>query len=162
MQKITLMFSTADTAFSALIRATTWSSWSHVALVDGDSVIEASVFKGVRRVSLADAVRRVKSIQLVELPCRDPAAVIAAAASQIGKPYDYAGVLGLGFRRNWQDDDAWYCSELIAWAFSAASEPRFRADAVRRITPEHLWMLAPANQIPELVFFSALPGSPRS
>ena len=32
---------------------------------------------------------------------------IAAARSQVGKPYDLWGVLGLGFKREWQDDESW-------------------------------------------------------
>lgn len=148
MPTITLLFSTTANPFSALIRAATWSRWSHVALVDEDTVIEAAALQGVRRVSVISAVDRAKDIARVDLPCRDPEAVIQAARSQIGKPYDYTAIVGLSLRRNWQEPDAWFCSELIAWAFDAAGQPLFRPEAIRRITPEHLWMLAPANADP--------------
>jgi len=158
MTIISLLFSTRANPFSALIRATTWSRWSHVALIDGDTVIESVALKGVRRVPLAEALSHAKASARVDLPCRNPAALIAAATSQIGKPYDYAAIVGLGLHRDWQEDDSWFCSELIAWAAEQAHSPLFRSESVRRITPEHLWMLAPANRAPDLVFFPELAG----
>lgn len=157
MKTIRLFFSTRVSPFSALIRLATWSSWSHVALVDGDSVIESVALHGTRRLSLIDAKANASRWSIVDIPCDDPMAVIFAAGSQLGKPYDYWAVLGLGLRRNWQDDEAWFCSELIAWAFAQAGHPLFRQDALRRVTPEHLWMLAPAPELPELRFFPVLP-----
>lgn len=157
MSTITLLFSMTANPVSAMIRAATWSRWSHVAIVDGDHVIEAVALHGVRRVPLTEAIARAKNHALVELPCRNYKAIIAAATSQIGKPYDYTAVLGIGLHRDWQSADAWYCAELVAWSYAQANEPLFRAEALRRVTQEHIFMLAPANQPPELVFFSALP-----
>ena len=48
--------------------------------------------------------------------------MIAAVRSQIGKPYDKTGALGLGLHRDWQEDDAWWCSELIPWAAQQADD----------------------------------------
>ncbi|MEW6612718.1 MAG: YiiX/YebB-like N1pC/P60 family cysteine hydrolase [Pseudomonadota bacterium] len=144
MSAVQLLFTRRRHPGSALIRVATWSRWSHVALVDGDEVIEAAAPHGVRRASVGAAIDRAARCALVELPARDPAAVLAAAASQLGKPYDWTAVLGLGLRRDWQEEDAWFCSELVAWAFQHAGEPLFRAEVLRRVTPQHLWMLAPA------------------
>lgn len=63
---------------------------------------------------------------------------VAAARSQIGKPYDWPGVLGIGFRRNWQESDAWFCSELVAWAFGVSGSPLFRTEHWR-ITPQTIY-----------------------
>ena len=145
MGTVNLLFSTSRHPMSGVIRACTWSRWSHVALIDGDEVIEATAPDGVRRFPVVQAIDHAKRGQIVSLPCRDPEAVIAAAASQLGKPYDYTAVLGIGLHRDWQEDDAWFCSELLAWAFERAGEPLFRAEVMRRVTPEHLWMLAPAS-----------------
>lgn len=145
MAALGLLFSTTGSPFSALIRATTWSRWSHVALIDGDSVIEAAALHGVRRIPAAQAVAAARRAAVVDMSCCDPQAVIAAAAEQIGKPYDWTAVLGLGLRRDWQEPDAWFCSELVAWAFDAAGQALFRPDSLRRVTPQHLWMLAPAS-----------------
>lgn len=150
MGAVQLLFSTNRQPGSQLIRAATWSRWSHVALVDGDTVIEATVLHGVRRGSAVAAIARASRCALVALPSRAPAAVIAAAASQLGKPYDWTAIIGLGLRRDWQEEDAWFCSELVAWAFQQAGEPLFRAECLRRVTPQHLWMLAPALPIVQL------------
>lgn len=153
MGTVSLLFSTSRHPMSAVIRACTWSSWSHVALIDGDEVIEATAPAGVRRFPVVQAIDHAKRVQIVDLPCRDPQAVISAADSQIGKPYDYTAVLGLGLHRDWQEDDAWFCSELVAWAFAQAGESLFRGEVLRRITPQHLWMLAPAPP-PDIVFIT--------
>ncbi len=144
MKTIALLFSTTGNPMSTAIRAFTFSRWSHVAIIDGDDVIEAAALHGVRRVSVIDAINRAKRGEVVEFPALDPDRIIAAAAGQIGKPYDYTALIGLGLRRDWQESDSWFCSELVAWAFHEAGEPLFRAEAMHRVTPEHLWMLDPS------------------
>lgn len=143
MGRIQLMFSTTHYPFSGLIRAATWSRWSHVALVAGHHVIEAVALEGVRQVSKAYAIERASAYSLVDLSARNPQAIIDAARSQLGKPYDWTAIAALGLRRDWQEDDAWFCSELVAWAADQAGEPWFRPEALRRITPQHIWMLSP-------------------
>ena len=149
MAQLQLLFTTTRWPASWLIRTGTWSAWSHVALVDGDQVIESVMGHGVRRVPLYSAIRRASRHALVSLSARNPALIIAAAGEQLGKPYDYSAILGLGLHRDWQEDDAWFCSELVAWAFQQAGEPLFRAECLRRVTPQHLYML-PA--LPEVAF----------
>ena len=73
---------------------------------------------------------------------------------------DVTAIVGLGLHRDWQEDDRWFCSELVAWAFEKAGEPLFRAEVLRRVTPQHLWMLAPAPPPPDLAFFTNLEGRP--
>jgi uncharacterized protein YycO len=144
MSAVKLLFcSNPRNPLSWAIRVGSWSRWSHVAIVDGDSVIEAVALKGVTRTSLDARLRQDPSWAVSELPCNDAAAVIAAAAGQIGKPYDYTAVLGLGLHRDWQQDDSWFCSELAAWSFQEGGSPLFRAHAARRVTPQDLWMLQP-------------------
>lgn len=145
MGSVRLMFSTTNLPFSWLIRTATWSTWSHVALVDGDSVIEAAAGYGVRELPLSEATARNSHYEMVDLPARNPEAIIAAARSQLGKPYDWTAIWALGLRRDWQENDAWFCSELVAWAAAAAGEDWFRCSALRRVVPQHLWMLPPAQ-----------------
>ncbi|MCU1718681.1 YiiX/YebB-like N1pC/P60 family cysteine hydrolase [Pseudomonas sp. 5P_3.1_Bac2] len=142
---VRLLFSTSRYPFSLLIRASTWSRWSHVALVDADRVIEATALAGVRETTLAHAIARASDYCLVDLPAADAPAVIAAARSQLGKPYDWSAIAGLGLHRDWQDDDAWFCSELVAWAAHQGGARWLRPEALRRATPQHLWMLAPTG-----------------
>lgn len=157
MDHVKILFCTSQKIGAVAIRAVTWSSFSHVAIIDGDEVIEAT-WPAVRVAPLAEVIAAHSAHAIVELPCRDPQAVIAAAASQIGKPYDYTAILGLGLRRDWQEEDAWFCSELVAWAFQHAGEPLFRAECLRRVTPQHLWMLAPAPPPPDPALLAPIEG----
>ncbi len=141
--KIGLIFSTSNDLFGFAIRTATWSDWSHVALIDGDCVIEAVAPQGVRRVNLATVIQSYTHHEICYFPCFDSGKILKAAASQLGKPYDYTAVLGIGMHRDWQEKDSWFCSELAAWAFDQAGEPLFRAEVMRRVTPNHLWMISP-------------------
>lgn len=134
---VQVIFTRSHAIGSLLLRTALWSPWSHCAIVDGEEVIEAAAFGGVRARPLTDMLADATKMAFVTLP-GDPQAVIAAARSQIGKPYDWPGVLGFGFRRRWQDDDAWFCSELVAWAFVEAGTPLFRTEAWR-ITPQDVY-----------------------
>ena len=136
-----VLFCTSKLPGAAIIRAVTWSDWSHVALIDGEEVIEAT-WPAVRVVPLADVLAKHSRFAVADIPCQDPAAVIAAARSQIGKPYDLTALFGMLARRDWQEADAWFCSELTAWAFQQGGSPLFRPEALYRITPQHLWMIA--------------------
>jgi len=148
MSTLDLLFCTNPTnLLSWIIRAGSWSQWSHVAIIDGENVIEAIALHGVVRTPLATRKAQDTSWEVATLPCRDPAAVIAAAATQIGKPYDYTGVLGLGLHRDWQQTDRWFCSELVAWSFEQGGSPLFRPAACRRVTPQDLWMLPPVGML---------------
>jgi hypothetical protein len=142
-QSVQVVFTRSWLPGSLLIRAVTWSRWSHCALVDGEEVIEAAMFGGVRRRPLAELLAANSAHRIEHLPVQDAAATIAAARSQLGKGYDWLGALGLALRGNWQNRQAWFCSELIAWAADHAGSPWFRRNRIRRVTPEHLWMLAP-------------------
>lgn len=141
-----LIFCASQSPGSLLIRAATWSPWSHVAIVDGDDAIEA-VCPTVRVSPLVEVIARHSSFAFATLPCANPVAAINAARSQIGKPYDLKALVGMALHRDWQEDDSWFCSELVAWAIAQGGTPLFRPDAVRRVTPQHLWMLNPTDDL---------------
>lgn len=67
--------------------------------------------------------------------------MLAAASSQLGKPYDWWGILGLSLRRDWQDPSNWWCSEYALWIFARGGVPLLRSFAIHRGTPEDLWKL---------------------
>ena len=134
---ITLQFSTTSSWSSQLIRWATWSPYSHVdLLLPGGWLLGATATHGVSvRPQVAE-----RGLRRFEVDAPD--AVLEAALSQRGRPYDWTGVLGWGVRRPWQRQDAWFCSELIAWAFEAAGQPLLRAQDLWRITPRDL-LLSP-------------------
>ena len=111
--------------------------------MDGDHVIESMPRHGVRRIPLQQALGNASRYAFARLAARRPATIAAAATSQLSKPYDYEAIVGMGLHRDWQRPDAWFCSELLAWAFQEAGEPLFRPELTRRVTPQHFWMLAP-------------------
>lgn len=139
-----VLFCTSNLLGAVLIRTVTWSDWSHVALVDGDEAIEAT-WPAVMVTPLADVIAKHSAHIIIDLPCLCPEAAIAAARYQVGKPYDLSALFGLLMHRDWQEDDRWFCSELVAWAFAQGGSPLFRPEAMRRITPQHLWMLSPPD-----------------
>ncbi|SED11558.1 hypothetical protein [Pseudomonas anguilliseptica] len=154
MGSVRVLFTRRHHPGSVAIRAATWSAWSHVDLVDdlgtAPVLIGAIALKGVVAESLERRLTLASRAALVKFPAANPAAVIAAARSQLGKPYDWSGIAGLVARnRDWQEDDSWFCSELVPWAFAQSGSPIFRQDMVGRITPQHLWMLAHPYQRPE-------------
>ena len=87
---------------------------SHAALYDKtrDMVVE-SVGEGVREVSLVTFLKRNHYVIVVRpsnMTEADQVHALARAKTQIGKPFDIRGMFGF------DNPDAWYCSELVAWA----------------------------------------------
>lgn len=142
MGTVKILFTRRRLPVSLLIRAFTWSQWSHVEIIDGQDLIGAEMMKGVTVTRLSHRLEISSRAAVVEVPCANPQAVIDAIRSQLGKKYDFLGLLGLVTRqRNWQQATDWFCSELVAWAFDAGGAPLFRADSAYRITPQHIWLL---------------------
>lgn len=137
-----LLFKNENTFMSAATRFFTFGRWSHVAVMDGAEIIEA-VTSGVRVNTWDNVIDEASDYSIVNFPLADETAFIKAVRSQVGKPYDTTAVLGMVLRRNWQDEDKWFCSELPAWAAEKTGQPFFRSDAMHRVTPEHWWMLNP-------------------
>lgn len=136
---LAVIFSRRHTLGSMFLRVAQWSAWSHCAVVDGEEVIEASAYHGVRVRPLAEFLAESSRHEVIQLPCNYPEITIAAARSQVGKRYDWAGVVGIGFRRHWQNQNRYFCSELVAWAQVQAGPALFRADA-HRLTPRDLYL----------------------
>lgn len=147
MDSVRVLFTRRHHPGSLAIRAFTWSAWSHVDLLDDSTgqpeLVGAVAPSGVVVEPLAYRLQKASRAALVEFRVGSAAAVLAAARSQVGKPYDWSGVAGLVTRsRDWQGEEDWFCSELVAWALGQGGLPLFREELVGRITPQHLWMLA--------------------
>jgi len=104
---------------SALIRWQTWSDYSHAALVLPDgSIIEAwqGLGAGVRRKWVNDW-EGIDVFDVDWLSKEKSTEVEAFARLQIGKRYDYLGVLRFLNRRKVVSNGRWFCSELVFEAF---------------------------------------------
>lgn len=135
---IQLLFSTNDMIGSRLIRAATFSEWSHVDVITRQgTLVGALATHGVIEYPLRDrlAVATRMQIRLID---GDADQAIAYARGQVGKAYDWIGLLGLEVGRDWQCDDKWFCSELAASAAVKAGNRAIDTDLFR-ITPGGLY-----------------------
>ena len=143
MEHIDIILADTRGPFSTLIKAVTWSRWSHAALVINDGMIaEATLQGGVHYSSLEGLKKRSNAWVVLRVPVKSRDDVILAMDAIIGRPYDLQGVFGIGIKRDWQENDAFWCSEAVYYAIHKTGNEFFRAEAMHRITPEHLWMLS--------------------
>jgi len=140
---IRMMFTNSKTPMSPLIRAVTWSDFSHcVVLIDEHTIIHSD-FHGVRIEPIKDLQDRSRNWMIVEYECERPLDVIEACKTQLGKPYDFTGLFGIILRDvDLQDDSKWWCSEFPVYAFDVTKQPKFNVEFMHRITPQH-WLLLP-------------------
>lgn len=127
---IKLIFSTSRSSVSRLIRFATWGTFSHVDFIIPEDrfesldisglndfsrskglVVGATIRKGVVLRTMVDVIKNSNKFALVEVDATD--ASLDFALSQLGKKYDYKALLGFPFRKNLEEDDRWYCSELV-------------------------------------------------
>jgi hypothetical protein len=126
---------------SAFLRFIMWSKWSHSAILDGDVVIDTTLLQGGVKVHLSKhffdhyPTYELRDIEVDETHAR------YWLHAQIGKRYDWTALVSFVVQRDWQEPDAWFCSELTEALISMFGKPRFRASA-QRITPRHQEMLA--------------------
>lgn len=136
-----LMFCSSNLPGSALIRAVTWSKWSHVVtLINNTTAIEA-VYPEVRLVSIEYLKKKYSKWCVVDVPVPNEKAAIEYLLLQVGKPYDLTALIGLLIHRDWAQDTDWWCSELAAAGVEAGGRKIFRHGAINRVVPQHLWML---------------------
>lgn len=118
---------------STAIKWRTWGCYSHAALLTSrGTVIEAWHFGGVREVPFqpSDSVDAFQVLGATEETWRQ---VEDFMRSQVGKPYDFLGIIRFLFRLD-SANEAWFCSELVAEAFALAGIPLLNREA-HRISP---------------------------
>lgn len=146
MNNIKLLFMNTDLIGGRIISSFTFSNISHVAIVDPTDetrVYEAVMFGGVVHRHIDTCLKNKKDIIEVELPVMTTAKVYEARGfleSQKGKPYDWSGIFGGMFRRKkWNDNHAWYCSELATVSLHISGHTFFTPDR-SIITPDQLYI----------------------
>lgn len=96
----------------------TGSRWTHCGVItrDGRSVIESQAGKGVRLRNLDSWVAAFPDHEIIDVPCESPEAGWTAGVAELGKPYDWTGLVWFVLpMRDWQKNNAWFCSELAAY-----------------------------------------------
>lgn len=113
-----LVFGNNSHWISKTIRVRTGSIWSHCGILDDRDpenlrVIEAMGGNGVHSIPLEEFQLRYRQITF-----RFVAGSIEKAESLVGQPFDLHGLRGIFFRTFTHAPDAWFCSELVAYAMS--------------------------------------------
>jgi len=142
LNMVYLLFTTNEGWVAKTIRFMTRSEYSHVDFLFekdcgvGYYALGSTVKKGVEVVSILDRIKGSSKYCVMEaLGCED--VVRDSLISQIGKPYDWTAVFGYILRRNWNDDQAWFCSELISWGLKVTGL-RISNKVPWRVTPQDL------------------------
>lgn len=134
-----LIFARKHALGSYIIRFFTFSSWSHVGLLFPDGkVLDVTLSTGVRLTQKEEFLKGYSKTSTWNVEVADESATRLFAEKQVGKSYDLSGIFGLIFQRKWQEDDSWFCSELVEASLQAGGLKRFR-DEVYRITPQQSW-----------------------
>ena len=137
-----LLFTRRHHIGSHIIRAVTWSEYSHVDLLLNESqVIGAAAFKGVVVAPISTRLEGASKAILMGVPVKSVSDAEAFAYAQLGKPYDWPGVIGIGLHRDWQHDDKWSCAEFAAATLRYAGTNLFADKFYQRVTPQDLLML---------------------
>jgi uncharacterized protein YycO len=145
---VLIQMHTGTSLFSRLIRWFSRSKYSHVSVwfVDltvsyGGYVIESLEPKGVRvcPAHLYREARRDGRITLyaprTPLSQAERDAMERAMREQMDKPYDWTGVFRFLTRKRHAQDETWFCSELVAYAFTKAGRPLFEQTEWWEVTP---------------------------
>lgn len=107
-----LLFCRGHGFMAALIRWQTWGRYSHVAIEIAGWVYEAVPFKGVRKTPAAKF--NWDHVDIFVADGYHEEYTLAFLESQLGKPYDYLGVMR--FLPRWKEgifSERWFCSELF-------------------------------------------------
>jgi len=125
---------------SRITQIRTWSPVSHVSLIfddPGAEVIEAvragvvsqPTIHGHHKPGTRVAIYRVDATRDQVVRIHD------FARGQVGKAYDWAGLFGFIARRNLQNPDKWFCSELVFAACEAGAVLLLRGIPAYKVAP---------------------------
>lgn len=153
MRQITLQFCAFGSVMGDLITWFTHGLVGHVdaVLTDG-SLLGAQNMDGLGdqpagvQIRPADYGNMTNKIR-VRLPATDGQTDTfwSFLTAQIGKPYDISAIEAFVVGRNWQEEDAWFCSELIAAGLVRAGVFAYPlAVPSNKITPADLLLLCSA------------------
>lgn len=124
---------------SRVIRFFTLSEFSHVAIQISSDIWEATMMEGVTRTTLAE-FRDKYPVTVTRKIWVDTACATGFLNRQVRKKYDWGGLFGFIAQRDWQNQQAWFCSELAAGVIKHCgnSARKLRVD---RVTPRDLFNL---------------------
>jgi len=115
--------------------------FSHVVVLIGDRAYEASMTHGCRACTVGEVMDGVVRYRDMTVVVPDVDAAIAFGEAQHGKPYDFAGALGLPLLKSddWGDDSKWWCSEQTFALVMAGGLNLLDPDEMHRVRPNDLF-----------------------
>lgn len=129
---------------SRIIRFRSWSTYSHVSYVRSDGMeVEALGRNGVTDWhpigDLHKPGTEIEVYQVLGETAEQRTAVEEFLRRQIGKKYDWLGLFGFITRRDFaQNQDKWFCSELVFAAYEEARRPLLKRIPAWRVMPRDL------------------------
>lgn len=152
MQRYSIVLCTREGSVGALLlRRYMNCPFSHSAIIDHRTgIVYDSTLShgGVRRWDVDDffSMYPVHEIRPLDVPAENELAADLWLQAQVGKPYDWTALAGIFFRRDWSEDDSWFCSELSeTFRYLFAATRKFRITGKRWaavITPQHQYIAA--------------------
>lgn len=130
-----VVLSRSPTLPSYAIRLHNWSHWHHGGVVVNDDVYEARAKEGVIKTPLKEYLARYSTNKFIEIPHKGD--YQERLRNQLGKGYDWGAIFQFIFRQDWDNEDKWFCFELIAYASGI-----FNKHYIDRVTANHLLMVA--------------------
>jgi uncharacterized protein YycO len=149
MATITLQFSTGNDLESWAIRSFQRAWPTHVDYVLEDGQLLGARFPDGVQVRPSDYMKftRTERVDIV-VPYFKETAFKTFIKEQVGKPYDWLAIISfsciVACNRNWRQEDAWFCSELIAAAFEYSGITRQLAPTINRLTPRDIYLVVSA------------------
>lgn len=138
LEKVTLIFAQGHSIASKAIRLRYQSRWSHVAVVIGDQVHEATYPAGVVKTPQQVFKDRYGDGNWeIAIGYAEPGWQLRANAL-LGLRYDWWGAVGIGFgTRKLDKPDALWCSHHVGIILGT-----LRPTRLNRLAPEHLWIVS--------------------
>lgn len=121
---VTVVFASNNQPASLVIKLFTLSHWSHVAILDDEGYIyDSTLISGVRRIHFNEWREHYRELDFTIFPVKDRKLVYEFLNSQVGKRYDTLGIFSFILRKNYENKNKWFCSELVAHALGVKYKP---------------------------------------
>jgi uncharacterized protein YycO len=142
---IRLRFVAHPGIFDALTKFAQYGFWAtHCEIVVDGGYLGARLDGGVRVRPVDYDAGKFSREEIVAVPATDvqERCFLEFAFAQLGKPYDWSAIAAFYVSRDWQDDRAWWCSELTGASFVANGMFRKPENFQRRFTVREQRLLA--------------------
>ena len=121
---ITVVFASNNQPASIIIKLFTLSHWSHVAILDDEGYIyDSTLLSGVRRIHFDEWKTHYTNLDFTIFPVKNRQKVFEWLSTQVGKRYDALGIFSFILRKNYEDKNKWFCSEIVAHALGVKYKP---------------------------------------